>query len=61
MQDSLEVKLAKMIIIFYSSGWDQGKQSEWDEVSEGKPATTKTLCDTAREVLKSAGYRVPYE
>jgi hypothetical protein len=47
--------VAEAAILFHSGGgWDAEKQARWSALTRGRDATTKGLCDFAREILAKA-------
>ena len=47
--------VAEALLLFHSVDWDEEKRKRWTELTGEIEATTKILCDFARDALKKAG------
>ena len=46
-------RLARAVLIFHAGGtWGENERALWREFTRHDGATTKVLCDLAREILK---------
>jgi isopentenyl phosphate kinase len=46
--------VAELVLLFHGGGsWSDEKSKRWEELTENREATTRTLCDCAREALKA--------
>jgi hypothetical protein len=45
-------QLARLVLLFHHGGWDDASRSMWREITGHDDATTKSLCDFAREILR---------
>jgi hypothetical protein len=47
-------RLARAVLLFHAApSWDEKEKREWHELTGQMDATTKVLCDLAREVRAS--------
>lgn len=51
---------AEAVLLFHSGGvWNETKRDRWSDLTGGREATTKDLCDFGRHVLAKAEGREP--